>query len=136
MNTTDSNTNRIKKVGISDFILIGLIIALAVFFFFFNKSGSENNLYVSVSLDGEEIYSQNLYEIDTPFEYKIDGDIDMILLLEKDGVTVTHSDCPDKLCVNMGKLTKSGECAVCLPARVSVRLYSYDQNSELDGVTR
>ncbi len=32
------------------------------------------------------------------------------------------SDCPDQVCVRTGRLTRAGETAVCLPARISVRL--------------
>lgn len=135
MDMIHSEINKIKRFSISDFILIGIIIFIT-FMMLFIKKDDADKINVSVRLDGQEIHTQALYEIDNAYEYKIDSDMDVILLLEKDGVSVKHSDCPDKLCVNMGKITKSGECIVCLPAKVSVKLYSDDNNSKLDGVTR
>lgn len=38
------------------------------------------------------------------------------------GVKVTESDCKDKICVNTGYLTKSGQAAVCVPNGISVIL--------------
>jgi len=40
------------------------------------------------------------------------------------GVRVTESDCPDGLCVRMGKITDSSGVIVCAPAKVSVRISS------------
>lgn len=134
MNMIYCEANKIKRISISDFILIGIIIFI-IFMMLFIRNDNDDKIAVSVRLNGQEIYTQVLYGIDNAYEYKIDSDMDVILLLEKDGVSVKHSDCPDKLCVNMGKITKSGECIVCLPAKVSVLLYS-DDNSKLDGVTR
>lgn len=36
--------------------------------------------------------------------------------------SVVSSDCPDKVCILHGRLTRPGESAVCLPHRVSVRI--------------
>ena len=38
------------------------------------------------------------------------------------GAAVTSSTCPDQVCVQTGQLTRAGESAICLPARVTLRL--------------
>ena len=38
------------------------------------------------------------------------------------GAAVTASTCPDQVCVQTGQLTRAGESAICLPARVTLRL--------------
>ena len=35
---------------------------------------------------------------------------------------MTASTCPDQECVQTGQLTRAGESAICLPARVTLRL--------------
>ena len=39
-----------------------------------------------------------------------------------EGAAVTASGCPDQVCVQTGQLTRAGESAICLPARVVLRL--------------
>lgn len=41
------------------------------------------------------------------------------VVIEKGGVSVTHSNCPDGLC-EKDRISKSGESIVCLPNRLSV----------------
>ena len=38
------------------------------------------------------------------------------------GAAVASSTCPDQVCVKTGTLTRAGESAICLPARISLRL--------------
>lgn len=42
--------------------------------------------------------------------------------ITREGARFVSADCPDKLCVKAGLLSRAGESAVCLPNRVSVRI--------------
>ena len=44
---------------------------------------------------------------------------------------VREADCPDRLCVKTGRLSRPGDIAVCLPTRVTVAV----TGSSADGVT-
>lgn len=48
--------------------------------------------------------------------------IDMELELSPGMARVMHSDCPDKICVNTGWLSESGQTAVCMPNRVTITI--------------
>lgn len=48
--------------------------------------------------------------------------IDMEIEVSPGMARVLHSDCPDKICVNTGWLTESGQTAVCMPNRVTVTM--------------
>ena len=48
--------------------------------------------------------------------------IDMELELSPGMARVMHSNCPDKVCVNTGWLSESGQTAVCMPNRVTVTI--------------
>lgn len=37
-------------------------------------------------------------------------------------VAITQADCPDKICVNTGQISKGGQTVVCLPAKLVVTL--------------
>lgn len=88
-------------------------------------SGDEpEGLQAVITVDGVEQDTINLSAVSEPFEYTIQGDVRVTLSISSEGVCFLDSACPDKLCVNTGMLTSSGQSAVCLPARVSVKLVS------------
>ena len=45
---------------------------------------------------------------------------------------MTEADCPDKICVNTGKISKIGETIVCLPHRVVVEIQGEVSQSDSD----
>lgn len=49
-------------------------------------------------------------------------------VIEIDGkqVRFAQSNCPDQVCVRTGTLTRAGQIAVCLPTRVTVRIFGAD----------
>lgn len=48
--------------------------------------------------------------------------VNMELELSPGMACVLHSDCPDKICVNTGWLSESGQTAVCMPNRITVTI--------------
>ncbi len=86
-----------------------------------------------VEKNGKELLRRELSQLTGPEETEIQGEngIWLELAFYPDGAAVLSSQCPDKICVGHGKLTKAGETAVCLPARVSLRL----EGPGADGVT-
>ncbi len=73
----------------------------------------------TISLDGEsKAYIYNGVEI----------------CLETGEIYVKASDCPDKVCVRSGKISKAGEGVICAPNRVSVEIDGKNNNS-LDAMT-
>ena len=47
---------------------------------------------------------------------------------------VTEADCPDKLCVLQGKISRSGQTIICLPNKTMVTIKG--GKSEYDGVAQ
>lgn len=83
---------------------------------------------VSVIVDGEEIATLPL-DRDTVFTCE-NG---LTVTVENNCAYISFSPCPDKLCVKAGKLTRTGQSAVCLPCRTVVKLSSGGE-SEVDGI--
>jgi len=48
-------------------------------------------------------------------------------------VSITHSPCANKLCIHTGKISRCGECILCLPNRVSVVISS--RNPDMDALS-
>lgn len=87
-----------------------------------------------IEQDGKEVRRVELDRISQPETLVLEGEISVTVLLEPGQVSIIHSDCPDQICVNTGVLTRPGQSAVCLPARVSVRIVGKSE-SGVDGMT-
>lgn len=106
-------------------VLLAFVMGLGLLAF----SRSEGELTAVISVRGEVYCEIPLASVSEPYELAVEGDGTAVLSVSSQGVAFKTSDCPDKLCVNTGLLTRSGESAVCLPARVSVKIVS-DNDSD------
>ena len=107
-----------------DFILIGAILAVILIVFAVMQLTKEEGAYVVVRVDGREVAKYSLSENG---EYELNGGTN-ILRIEDGKAYLTDADCPDHLCVNQGKISKSGETITCLPNRLTVTVYSADKS--------
>ena len=48
------------------------------------------------------------------------------IIAENGGIRFEHSDCKDKLCITSGELEKTGDVAVCLPAKTVITVTGSD----------
>lgn len=100
-------------------ILLVALLALASVLFVFGGNGSPK--YVCVKLNG--IITAE-YSLEKTGEYEIIGEngITLTLVIEKNGVSVKHAECPDKLCEKTGWISGAGQSIICLPAKISISL--------------
>lgn len=111
--------------------LLAVILAGAGFLQWLPKSGAP---VAVIEQDGKEVRRVELSSIIQPETLVLEGEFSVTVLLEPGQVSIVHSDCPDQICVNTGVLTCPGQSAVCLPARVAVRIVGETQ-SGVDGMT-
>lgn len=111
--------------------LLAAVLAGVGFLQWLPKSGAP---VAVIEQDGKEIRRVELSSITQPETLVLDGEISVTVLLEPGQVSIVHSDCPDQICVNTGTLTRPGQSAVCLPARVAVRIVGKSE-SGTDGMT-
>lgn len=120
------NVKLFKK---ADLIVIALIIAAAGIFMFLGSRNSSKPV-AEISVDGKIIQTIDLDSVKEKTEIKPDGDYNILIVAENGRIRFEHSDCEDKLCVASGNLEKSGDIAVCLPAKTVITV----TGSELDAV--
>lgn len=83
-------------------------------------SPAEGALTAVVSADGQEIDQIPLTDSgETTIENR---GYTLHLRWTPDAVWVEEADCPTQDCVRTGRISRTGQSIVCLPARVSVRL--------------
>ena len=56
--------------------------------------------------------------------------------IENREARITESPCANKICVGFGRVSRSGQMAVCLPNRVVIRVASREVGRDLDAVSR
>lgn len=134
--------NKMKKLSTinrNDLLLgAGLLLAALCIWcviFFVQKNGSKEGLMVVVTVDGEEYYSGLLAGENQQAERReIDIDGHNKVVIENGEVLMEEADCPDKLCISQGKISRTGQTIICLPNKTMVTIKG--GKSEYDGVAQ
>ena len=122
-----------RKKYIRDLILVGalLIAALLVLLVIRNrqdrKTGTDAVVTVRTS-DGDEVYPLNKDGV-----FFLNGGTNT-LVIENGEAWVSEANCPDKVCMGMGKISKNGEFIACLPNQVII-VVEGGEESRVDGRT-
>lgn len=58
-----------------------------------------------------------------------------IIRADKNEIYFLESDCPDKICIKSGRLSKSGQFASCVPEKVTVILKGNKNGDAPDAIT-
>ncbi len=138
MDTQFGNVKKKKK----DIIFIGVLLAVALIAFFvvdrfIKKDGDK----VVIKVDGEVVKIINISNSQSIIVNGYEGGTNTVVI-ENGTVYMTEADCPDKICVNTGKISRTGETIVCLPHRVVVEIESSgitnegDSNDSIDSVVK
>ena len=110
-----------------DIILIGSVLLIAALSLLAVFLTQEAGAWVSVKVNGVEIAK---YSLSVDGEYPLNGGTN-ILKIQNGEAFLEDANCPDKLCVNQGKISKSGQTITCLPNKLTVTIYG---ESDGDGV--
>ena len=110
-----------------DLILIGGILIVALIACVFVQMNQDGGAYVLIRVDGEEVEQYSLSEEGT---YPLNGGTN-ILHIEGGEAWLTEADCPDHLCVQQGKISKTGQVITCLPNKLTVTVYGAEESVEL-----
>ncbi len=110
------------------------LLSAAALLFFWLDSAPQGAAAI-VELDGAPLLTQDLAALDAPYETSFTGaeGHTVTIRFTPTSAQFTASTCPDQTCVRTGALTHAGETALCLPARISLRLTGAD--SPFDATT-
>lgn len=89
--------------------------------------------YIEISVGG------NLYK-KIPFNSSVEETIDVktdlgenVIRISKGYVQILDADCPDKVCIRDGSISKPGQSLVCLPHKLVVEIKGIKSNEVDDG---
>lgn len=102
--------------------VIGAVVLGAVVWLFFLPHGSSTDVSAEIWVDGEAVKSIYLPTAPDQTITLTEYGHDVTLTIQDHRIAVSHSDCPDQICVKAGWLSKDGDRAVCMPNRVTVVL--------------
>ena len=98
-----------------DILFIAALLVLAGVLFAVFYSGEPGAVAV-VTIDGERVAE---YPLNVNGTYPLNGGSN-ILVIENGEAYLEYADCPDKLCVKMGRISKTGQSITCLPNHLNV----------------
>ena len=83
-----------------------------------------------ISVDGEVLERIDLSKVREAYDIPVTTPYgNNTVHVEPDGISVTHADCPDQICVYQGKLTGSGIPIICMPHRLVIEI----EGGDIDG---
>ena len=83
----------------------------------FSKNGSTISITINGALYGTYALAEPQ---EIPVEY--DGRIANIVVIENGRAHMKDADCPDKLCMRQGAISRDGQTIVCLPHKLVVEV--------------
>lgn len=119
------------KLKIGDLLLLLIIPASIFWFYVLLTPDSFDSITAVITKDGQVIQRINLSELDKPRTYEFEFEYYDQIVAEKGRIRFLNSNCPEKICVSTGWLTKPGQIAVCLPNELIIKIEGHDK-SEID----
>lgn len=120
------NRQEVKIIKRRDVILFLVLVILGAGSFILIKNnlkpGNEAEVYVDGSLvQTIDMARDDIYVFDTSYGTNT-------VVVEGGEIRVSEADCPDKICVNMGSVSRSGETITCLPHKLVIEVHNDKKN--------
>ena len=138
MNEPVNNKTEQKPAGpryTRDLMIAAVLLLAALALFFLMRSRQERDTGIGaqavVTVDGREIGRYPLRKSGT---FSLNGGTN-ILVVENGEAWVSEADCPDKVCMGMGKISRNGEFIACLPNHLLIVVEGAAEQSPVDGMT-
>ena len=119
-----------KKNYKRDLLLVGILLLAALLLFALTRGTRESGAEAVVTVDGTEV---GRYPLSKAGTFPLNGGTN-ILVIENGEAWVTEANCPDKICMGMGKISRNGEFIACLPNRLLI-VVEGGEKAAVDGRT-
>ncbi len=115
-----------------DVIIIAIILLFSIFFYTFYQLIYKNTkLFAHIYYENELLKIVDLSTCKTEC-FSFNENKNVVFKTYSDGsIEFFSSDCPDKICVNSGRLSTVGESAACLPNKFFIKIVT-NGNEEID----
>lgn len=116
-------------IFLSILVCTGILLTILIYF-----PHSSAGTYVEIRVDGEQAAVYSLSADRREILHTASGENTITI---RDGaVSMTAADCPDKVCVSMRRISRSGETIVCLPHKLVLEIKNSESGTSLpDAIT-
>ena len=104
-----------KLITKKDLILLAIVFLCGIIGVFLMNS-ADTGKTVTIMVDGK---TEENFSLDDDFHKDFNG---VSVCCENREVYVNVSNCPDKVCMRSGRISKSGESIICAPNRVAIKI--------------
>ncbi len=122
-----------KFLGKTDGIIIAAIFALALIFWLmdgFFLTGRQEKVYAEIYYDNQLVFRTELSSAEEQ-KFSVPGKPNVVFEIFADkSIAFVQSDCPDKVCIHMGRLNKPNQFAACLPNKMMLKTVSTTENDD------
>ena len=116
-----------SKKHLPDIIFISVLLIASLALLIITNVSKADGAYVIVRVNGEDVQKLSLNE---NVEVSLNGGTNT-LVIENGYAYMKDADCPDRICINQGKIRYTGECITCLPNKLTVTVYGNDDDIDL-----
>lgn len=106
-----------KRPPVELIVLAVLLIAAAALLLWL-RFGRTPGAWAVVRVEGREVAR---YSLSKDGVYPLNGGTN-VLTVAGGSAAVTEADCPDRICVEQGRVRYAGQCITCLPNKLTVTL--------------
>ena len=116
--------NILKK---GDFIVFSFVFVLLLASLVLVLSTRTFGSYAVVTVNGDEI---GRYSLGQNGVYVLNGGTNT-MVIENGCVYLSDADCPNRLCVNQGKIKYDGQSIICLPNKLTISIKGNSQGVDV-----
>ncbi len=126
------NLKFLKK---SDILLIVAILVISACLLLPKYLSKPQNLTATIYQNGNEIKTIDLSTVTEKYTIELSCEPFAIITVEPNCIYYSYAECPDKLCVNTGRLSHAGDTAACIPSKTLVVLNGERDKDSPDVIT-
>lgn len=117
----------------TDLIIIVVVFGLALIFWLFSGyffPDQREMVYAEIYHDNKLVFKTELSS-ETERRFSVPGKPDVVFQIYADkSIAFIQSDCPDKVCIHMGRLKTANQFAACLPNKLMLKTVSAKKGSD------
>ncbi len=107
-----------KKIGA---VIICAVVAVCLAWIFLQDKVTVSGNVAEIRVNNEVVQTLDLNR-NTRITLQGKNNITLVIVVDNGSVYVESSECPDKICVNKGRISKEYETIVCLPAKTIIEI--------------
>ncbi|MBQ8529260.1 MAG: NusG domain II-containing protein [Clostridia bacterium] len=103
---------------IADVTLLLALVLVGLSVFLVSELSGEAGEWAVVRIDGEEV---GRYSLLCDGVYELNGGTNTLVISGGEAY-VSEADCPDRVCVRTGHVSRNGERIICLPNKLEIKI--------------